>query len=240
MRWIDGTLHYLKNRTTFSTLVFNVWMSKPNFFMQTNRLSIHQWIWVSLIVPIIIIIPVTHRKELQNAQLHLCCSRLLCFFILIPPFWSPWTPLWLWWFCSHNSTLRWLQQGALHTCITFKTSCLLPLECSFSGFAGFGHERVERTYPGLVTKSHSSSFRSIYCVSIRDIRLSRLPLVFFLPKKMKHVELWEKTFYCSNRILLVGFSQKISKKFFQRPIFSHAGCREVVSGTVRWWAIFVA
>ena len=66
-----------------------------------------------------------------------------------------------------------------------------------------------------------------------NVRLSRLPLVFFLPKKMKHGKQWEKHFYCCKRNLLVSFSpQEIFKKIFQRPIFSHAGCREVVSGTV--------
>ena len=50
---------------------------------------------------------------------------------------------------------------------------------------------------------------------------------------MKHGRPWEKEFYCCKRILLVGFSpQKFLKKFFRRQIFSHAGCREVVSGSV--------
>jgi hypothetical protein len=50
---------------------------------------------------------------------------------------------------------------------------------------------------------------------------------------MTHGRPWEKIFYCGNRVLFVGSSpQKISKKFFWRQIFSHAGCGEVVSGTV--------
>jgi hypothetical protein len=56
---------------------------------------------------------------------------------------------------------------------------------------------------------------------------------FFWHEKNETREPWEKYFYCCKRILLVGFSpEKISKKFFWRQIFSHVGCREVVSGTV--------
>ena len=56
----------------------------------------------------------------------------------------------------------------------------------------------------------------------------------FWPEKNETREPWEKTFYCCKRVLLVGFPpQKISKKLFWRPISPHAGCREVVSGTVR-------
>lgn len=56
---------------------------------------------------------------------------------------------------------------------------------------------------------------------------------FFQGKKNETWDTMEKTFYCHERILLVSFSpQKISKKFFPRGIFSHAGCREVVSSTV--------
>ena len=70
-------------------------------------------------------------------------------------------------------------------------------------------------------------------VSMCDTRLSRLCLVFFPPKKMKHGRPWEKDFYCGKRVLLVGFSlQKILEKIFWRPISSHASCREVVSGIV--------
>ena len=71
-------------------------------------------------------------------------------------------------------------------------------------------------------------------VSMRNMRLSGLLLVFFLPEEMKHGGPWETDFYRGKRILLVNFSpQKISKKIIRKPIFSHDSCREVVSGTVQ-------
>ena len=109
---------------------------------------------------------------------------------------------------------------------------LIPAKCLWSYMETNPPCRISTNTEGLVLEI-SALAPKIWLASAGFVLILGYIWNFLGADEVQHWGPWEKDFYRCKRVLLINFSpQKIFKKIFRGQIFSHAGCREVVSGTV--------